>query len=62
MALTAVIVATFVIPAIVFAMVLYWRKILNKKVEKQDREKGHLINIMEEIIETKDAIIDKLKF
>ena len=53
MALTVVIIATFLLPALIFGMVLYWRKVLNKKVEKQDKEKGELINVMEEIIERK---------
>ena len=62
MALTVVIIASIVLPAIIFGMLLFWRKSLRKRVEKQDREKGRLINLMEEIIETKDSIIDKLKF
>lgn len=62
MALTIVIIASIVLPAIIFSMLLFWRKSLRKRVEKQDREKGRLINLMEEIIETKDSIIDKLKF
>jgi hypothetical protein len=34
---------------------------MRKRVEKQEREKEQLINLMEEIIETKESIIDKLK-
>lgn len=61
MALTITILATFIIPGIIVGLILYWRKSLRRKIEQQDKEKGELINIMEEIIDTKDSIIDKLK-
>ena len=61
MALTISLIATFVIPGVIVATLMYWRKSLRKKIDQQDKEKGELINIMEEIIDTKDSIIDKLK-
>jgi ABC-type bacteriocin/lantibiotic exporter with double-glycine peptidase domain len=61
MALAIIILATFIIPAIIFGFILYWRNAMRKRVKKQEEENGALINIMEEIIDTKDSIIDKLK-
>jgi hypothetical protein len=61
MALTISLIATFIIPGIIITIILYWRRSLRRKIEQQDKEKGELIGIMEEIIDTKDSIIDKLK-
>ena len=62
MALTAVIIATFIFPIVILTMLLGWRKGVRKEVERQNENKAQLIKTLEKIITLKNKLINLLKY
>jgi hypothetical protein len=62
MALAAIIISTFIFPIVVLLMLLSWKKIAHKEVERRDRDKTELINTLERIVILKNKLINLLKY
>lgn len=62
MEVAAVIVITFIFPAIVTGMIWHWTRTMRKYVNKREQEHSKTYDIMEKVIKTKDSIIEKMKW
>jgi hypothetical protein len=62
MAITFIIISSFIFPIVILAMLLSWRKSIQKEVDRQTKDKAELIKTMERIITLKNKLINLLKY
>jgi hypothetical protein len=61
MALTVIIIATFIFPVVVLIMIYMWSRAVRTRVRQDQEEQDQLVEVLEKILASKDSVIRKLK-